>query len=140
MYKFETQIRVRYAETDKMGYVYYGNFATYFEVARVEALRSIGMSYRSMEEERIIMPILDFHCKYIRPGHYDDLLTIKVLIPKIPDTRIYFKYETFNNEGILLNKAETTLVFVKLETGKPCKPPNSFQELMKPFFKEDYKE
>ena len=88
MYTFETKLRVRYAETDQMAYVYYGNYASYFEVARVDMLRSIGLSYKAMEESGIMMPVLEMKSKYIKPAYYDDLLTIKVIIKEIPQTRI----------------------------------------------------
>ena len=76
MFKAKTQIRVRYAETDQMGFVYYGNYAMYFEVARVEALRAVGFSYREMEDSGILMPVLESHITYLKPGKYDDLLTV----------------------------------------------------------------
>ena len=88
MYTFETKLRVRYSETDQMGYVYYGNYASYFEVARVDMLRSIGLSYKAMEDSGIMMPVLELKSKYIKPAYYDDLLTIKVIIKEIPQTRI----------------------------------------------------
>ena len=104
MYTFETKLRVRYSETDQMGYVYYGNYASYFEVARVDMLRSIDLSYKAMEESGIMMPVLELKSKYIKPAFYDDLLTVKVIIREIPQTRILFNYEINslrrNNFGI----------------------------------------
>jgi acyl-CoA thioester hydrolase len=134
MFKSEVKIRVRYAETDKMGYCYYGNYATYFEVARVEALRGLGLSYRKMEDEGYVMPVLEFKIKYYKPAFYDDELTIETVIPEIPQSRIYFKYKTFNEKGILLNEAETTLVFVDAKTMRPTQPPADFMEKLKPFY------
>ncbi len=119
----EIQVRVRYAETDQMGYVYYGNYATYFEVARVELLRSIGFSYKKLEEEGIMLPVFEFTIKYFKPAFYDDLLTIKTIIPEKPTARIKFHYETFNEKGVLLNKAETTLVFINRTSNKPTAVP-----------------
>ncbi len=124
MYTFETKLRVRYAETDQMGYVYYGNYASYFEVARVEMLRSIGLSYKGMEESGIMMPVLELKCKYIKPAFYDDLLTVKVIISEIPKTRILFNYEVTNESGALIHLGETTLVFVNMETKRPCNCPD----------------
>jgi acyl-CoA thioester hydrolase len=134
MFKNQTNIRVRYAETDRMGYVYYGNYAGYYEVGRVEALRSLGMSYREMEDSGIMLPVLNYSIKYYKPSFYDDLLTIETIIPEIPGTRIKFLYKMYNNEGILLNEGETTLVFVNTKTGKPCQAPASFLDKLKPFF------
>ena len=134
MFKSETSLRVRYAETDRMGYVYYGNYAGYYEVGRVEALRSLGMSYREMEDSGIMLPVLTYQIKYFKPSFYDDLLTIQTIISEIPTTRIKFQYKMFNTEGALLNEGETTLVFVNIKTGKPCHAPAEFIEKIKPFF------
>jgi acyl-CoA thioester hydrolase len=130
----ETSLRVRYAETDQMGYVYYGNYAAYFEVARVESLRSLGMSYKGLEESGILMPVLEYTTKYIKPAKYDDVLTIKTSITQMPSARIYFEYEVFNQDGILLNIAKTTLVFIDAKTGRPCAAPEVFMNGLKPFF------
>lgn len=134
MYTFETKIRVRYAETDQMGFVYYGNYATYYEVARVEALRSIGFTYKSLEEKGILLPVLENRSKFIRPARYDDLLTIKVSLPELPGSRLRFTYEIFNEEKILLNLGETTLVFISRETEKPISAPDFLLNMLKPFF------
>lgn len=134
MFTSEIQIRVRYAETDRMGFVYYGNYATYFEVARVEALRKMGMTYKEMEDEGIILPVLDYKIKFIKPAYYDDLLTIKTVIREMPMARIHFEYETFNEKNVLLNFAETTLVFINKETLKPCPAPEYFLSHMKKHF------
>ena len=123
MYTFETKLRVRYSETDQMGYVYYGNYASYFEVARVDMLRSIGLSYKAMEDSGIMMPVLEMKSKYIKPAYYDDLLTIKVIIKEIPQTRILFNYEITNEADILIHLGETTLVFVNMESMRPCNCP-----------------
>lgn len=131
MYSSETTLRVRYAETDQMGYVYYGNYAQYFEVGRVEALRKLGLSYREMEEDGIIMPVLSFSVGYKKPALYDDLLTIKTSIPELPQMRIRFVYETRNEKGELLNTGETTLVFIDRSSGKPVRPPAAFLEKLK---------
>ena len=134
MYRNEIQIRVRYAETDQMGYVYYGNYAAYFEVARVEMLRSLGFSYKVLEEEGVILPVLNYSIKYIKPAFYDELLKIKIVIKELPATRIRFDYETFNEKEELINIAETTLVFVNKKTGRPTTPPDDLLEAMKRFF------
>lgn len=134
MYKSETKVRVRYSETDMMGYCYYGNYATYFEVARVEAIRQLGFSYRKMEDDGIALPVLEFSIKYYKPAFYDDELTIKTTVTEIPKARIHFSYQTFNAEGILLNEAQTSLVFINKETMKPCIAPEDFIEEIKKHF------
>lgn len=135
MFVAETQIRVRYAETDQMGYVYYGNYATYYEVARVETLRELGYSYKKLEDSGIMLPVLESKIKYIKPAKYDDLLTIRVKIPTLPNVRIFFEYEVLNESGTLINIGETTLVFVGKESGKPCRMPDEMEALFTRFFK-----
>ena len=122
----ETKLRVRYGETDQMGYAYYGWYAQYFEVARVELLRSLGTDYRSLEEQGVMLPVLEFKIKYLKPARYHDLLTIRTRVPEVPRARIRFEYETLNEAGELLNQGETTLVFVDKKTGKPCAAPEAF--------------
>ena len=136
MFTSSTNLRVRYAETDKMGYVYYGNYATYFEVGRVEGLRSLGFSYKQIEDEGIMLPVLDFQIKYFKPAFYDDLLTIKTTITEIKGARIHFEYETLNEKNELLNKGATTLVFINIATNKPCAAPDWFLEKSKKYFQE----
>jgi acyl-CoA thioester hydrolase len=134
MYHSEIQIRVRYAETDQMGYVYYGNYASYFEVARVETLRNLGFSYKAIEAGGIILPVLSYSIKYLKPAFYDDLLAIKVSIREVPMARIRFDYETYNEKDELINVADTTLVFINKQTNKPCAAPPDFIDVLKKFF------
>lgn len=134
MYTAETQIRVRYAETDQMSYVYYGNYAMYFEVARVEAMRSIHFSYKQMEDEGVMMPVLESYFKYHKPGKYDELLTIKTKIPVMPGVRIRFEYEVFNEQFELITEGWTTLAFLKKGSHQPTRPPQNLLALLKPFF------
>lgn len=134
MYTSETKIRVRYAETDRMGFVYYGNFAQYFEVGRVEALRQLGLSYKDIEDSGVIMPVLEMNIKYFKPAYYDDELTIRTTIEELPTTRMKFISETFNEKKDLLNRGEIVLVFVNAQNKKPCAPPEEFLEKIKPFF------
>jgi acyl-CoA thioester hydrolase len=134
MYTAETQVRVRYAETDQMSYVYYGNYAMYFEVARVEAMRSVQFSYKQMEEEGVMMPVLESYFKYHKPGKYDELLTIKTKIPNMPGVRIRFEYEVYNEQEELITEGWTVLTFLKKETHLPTRPPQNLVALLKPFF------
>jgi len=134
MFIFECQVRVRYVETDQMGFVYYGHYATYFEVARVEALRSIGLSYKELEASGFLMPVIENHSKYIRPARYDDLLTIRLYIKELPNLKIKFNYEVFNQEKVLLNLGETILVFVNKESGKVEFAPEQILQVLRPYF------
>jgi len=135
MVEHKCKIRVRYSETDQMGYVYYGNYAAYYEVARVEMLRNLGTTYKEMEESGIMMPVLELKCKYIRPARYDEELSITVKILEKPQTRIKFHYEIHNENEELINIGETTLVFVNIEKNRPGLPSKEFEELMEPYFK-----
>ncbi len=123
MREYYTSIRVRYAETDRMGYVYYGNYATYFEVARVEMLRAAGITYRSLEDSGILLPVMSYAVRFFRPAHYDDELVIKTVIPDLPGARLEFEYETHRG-AVLLNSANTVLVFTDKESGKPVRCPD----------------
>jgi len=133
MFSHQVNIRVRYAETDRMGYAYYGNYAMYYEVARVEALRALGFSYKELEDEGTLLPVLEFKIKYIKPAFYDDELTVKVMITELPKARIRFEYETYNSAKAVINTGETTLVFVDKETGKPKPAPERILNKLKEF-------
>lgn len=134
MYVAETQVRVRYAETDQMGYAYYGNYATYYEVGRVEALRQLGFQYKEMEENGIMMPVTHLKCKFLKPARYDELITIRVIIKALPSVRMYFYYEVLDAAGNKLNEGETTLVFINMSTNRPCKAPEYLLEKLSPYF------
>jgi acyl-CoA thioester hydrolase len=134
MFISETSIRVRYGETDRMGYAYYGNYAEYFEVGRVEALRTLGWNYKEMEDSGILLPVYTFSIKYFKPAFYDDLLVIKTTISELPNTRLRFDYETFNPAGQKINEGETTLVFVDAKTKRPCGAPAEFIKALQPYF------
>lgn len=129
----EEKIRVRYGETDQMGYVYYGNYALYYEIGRVELLRKLGISYREIEERGIGLPVLSFEIKYFKPGRYDDLITLKTRITDKPNTRITFHYECFNEQEELMNHGKITLVFVDKSTGKPIRCPEDIEQLFNHF-------
>ena len=124
MYTHKTELRVRYGETDQMKFAYYGIYAQYFEVGRVELLRSLGITYRELEEMGFALPVVNYNIDYKKPAFYDDKLTIETSIHEIPNVKIVFNYKTINEKGDLLNTAETTLVFVDSDTGKPCLPPD----------------
>lgn len=123
MFTHCTKLRTRYAEVDRMGYVYYGNYATYFEVARTEAMRELGLSYRELEEQGVLMPVTRYETRYLRPAFYDDELTIETSVREKPRARIAFHYRTFNQNGELLNEATTELCFVDAITHRPMRAP-----------------
>lgn len=134
MYAHDTSLRVRYGETDRMGYVYYGDYAEYFEVGRVEALRSLGFPYRKLEDEGIMLPVFDMHVRYHRPSRYDDTITVRTTIEEMPSVRIRFRYELLNEKGELLTEATTTLVFVDALTMRPRRAPRPLADALAPYF------
>jgi len=123
MYTRKTKLRVRYGETDQMKYAYYGVYAQYFEVGRVELLRSLGITYKELENLGFVLPVVNYNIDYKKPAFYDDELTIETTIKETPSIKIIFNYRTLNEKGEILNTAETTLVFVDSKTGKPCQCP-----------------
>ena len=129
----KTFLRVRYSETDKMGYCYYGNYAQYFEVGRVEALRNLGLSYKAMEDNGIMLPVSEFQVKYHAPAFYDDLLCIETKITELRGPRLYFEYQISNEKEVLIAKATTLLVFVNSENMKPITPPDYFINLIQSY-------
>ncbi|MCK6616015.1 MAG: acyl-CoA thioesterase [Cyclobacteriaceae bacterium] len=135
MYQSETTVRVRYGETDQMGYVYYGYYAMYYEVARVEALRKLGLTYREIEAVGIIMPVLENHTRFLAPGKYDELLRIVTTIREKPSVKMKFEYAIFNEENKLINQGETVLAFIDQKTNRPTRPPKAMMDVLDPFFR-----
>ena len=135
MFEHTTKLRVRYGETDQMGYMYYGNYAEFYEVARVEMLRSLGQSYKQMEESGVMMPVIELHCKYLKPALYDEEISIRVILEEMPRARMNFKYELYNEKNELINTGETLLVFVNMKSNRICFIPKDLELKLKPFFK-----
>lgn len=119
----EFRVRVRYAETDQMGVVYHGNYAQYFEMGRVEWLRNLGISYKSMEEDGVMLPVVSLTMNYKKPARYDDLLTVRTIFKEQRSVKIEFDYEILNEAGELLTTGNSVLVFVDGKTGRPTAPP-----------------
>jgi acyl-CoA thioester hydrolase len=136
MYSSTTQIRVRYGETDQMGYLYYGYYALYYEVGRAEAVRELGFTYRELEESGIVMPVVELNCQYFRPALYDDLITVKTIVKELPeDSKIKFYSELYNEQKQLLNKGIVTLVFYNPIEKQKVNMPETLQKLLQPYFK-----
>ena len=123
-----TYLRVRYSETDQMGIVYYGNYAQYLEQGRTDWLRSLGFTYKYMEENQVMLPVVNLNIDYKKPAKYDDLLTIKTSLLEIPSIKIKFYYEIQNQNNELLVTATTSLVFLDSITRKLIKAPNYLLE------------
>ena len=136
MFTATTQIRVRYGETDQMGYLYYGNYALYYEVGRAEAIRQLGFTYRQLEEMGIIMPVAELNAKYLRPALYDDLITVKTILKELPSgPKIQFHTELYNEQQQLLNIGVTTLVFYDPQKKEKTSMHEELRQRLEPFFK-----
>ncbi|MBP5366229.1 MAG: acyl-CoA thioesterase [Bacteroidales bacterium] len=134
MLKTKTSLRVRYSETDKMGVVYHANYAQYFEVARTEMFREIGLAYSDMEANGIMLPLVDLYCRYHKPAYYDDNLTIEVTVEEMPSVKIKFNYKIYNEKGDLLTDGYTTLVFIDMKTNRPTRMPEYIKQVVEKYF------
>ena len=135
MFTTETKIRVRYAETDQMGVVYHSNFFPYFESARAESIRQLGFTYADMEKMGVIMPVVDVHCRYLRPAKYDDLLTIKTMLKELPTHhKIEFHHEVFNEQNELLAVGKIILYFMEAKTMKKTIMPELLLNKLQSYF------
>lgn len=118
-----------------MGFVYYGIYPLYYETGRTEMMRHLGFTYRKMEEMGIIMPVISMNCNYHKPARYDDLLTVRTIVRKMPETRILFDYEIYNESNELLNAGQTTLVFVDRDRGRPVKIPEFLKSVLEKYLR-----
>jgi len=135
MFISETKLRVRYAETDQMGVVYHSNYFPWFESARAESIRQLGYTYADMEKMGVIMPVVDVHCRYLRPARYDDLVTIKTTLKELPvHHKIEFHHEVLNEGGELLAAAKIILYFMEAKGMKRTTMPAPLLEKIKPYF------
>jgi acyl-CoA thioester hydrolase len=123
MKEYEFTVRVRYAETDQMGVVYHGNYAQYFEMGRVEWLRNLGVSYKWMEDNGVMLPVVSLEMNYKKPARYDDVLRVKTVLKSQTSVKIEFDYEIYNEKNQLLTTGYSMLVFVNMKTGRPIVPP-----------------
>ena len=126
----EIQIRVRYGETDQMGVVYHGNYALYLEEGRIEWLRKLGISYKSMEENGIMLPVVSLNINYKKSAGYDDVINVKTQLKNIPTAKIEFEYEITNENGEIITIANTTLVFIDMKTNRPVRAPQYILDLL----------
>jgi acyl-CoA thioester hydrolase len=135
MFQSVSKVRVRYSETDQMGVVYHGNYASYFEIGRTDALRALGLTYRQFEDDNLMMPVLEMNCRFIKPAYYDELLTIKTTMHSLPTVRLKFDYEIFNEREELITTGSVTLVSMNKTTRKPCNSPPELVNSLIPYFK-----
>lgn len=132
-----TPLKIRYSETDQMGYAHHGNYAQYYEIGRLELLHDLGISYKKMEEEGIILPVYSMNTRFIKPAKFDDKLILKTTLQEIPTARIKFQYEIFNSDNEKITQADTVLVFVDTQKNRPIKiPENLLNKILKKFNKQ----
>ncbi|TAK42723.1 MAG: acyl-CoA thioesterase [Saprospiraceae bacterium] len=135
MYSHEFQKRVRYSEVDRMGYLYYGHYAHYYEIGRVEWLRSLGVLYKDMEEkEGVMLPVVSMQMRFVRPARYDEMLTVRTTLRQLPNQYVTFHVEIFNEKGKLVNGGTVRLCFVDMKTNKVVGLPGFLEEKLRPFF------
>lgn len=135
MYSYDFKKRVRYGETDQMGYLYYGNYAQYYEIGRVEMLRSLGLTYKEMEQEHgIWMPVVSMEMRFVRPGFYDELLTIRTTLRQLPEKFITFHVEIFNEKSKLINGGSVKLCFLEAKSGQTISAPEFLLAKLRPHF------
>lgn len=136
MFVYESKVKVRYVETDQMGVVHHSNYAQYYELARTECFEACsGMSYQTMENEGVMLPILEMQSKFLKPAHYNQTLTIKSIVKELPTVRLTVDYEIYNEAEELINIGKTVLVFVNKQTRRPCQPPENFMQQVRQYFK-----
>ncbi|PHR94555.1 MAG: thioesterase [Leeuwenhoekiella sp.] len=131
MKSHETYVKVRYAETDQMGVVHHANYAVYLELARIDWLSDLGISYKNMEENGVMLPVYDMRFSFLKPALFDDTLCVETELRKLPGASIIFDYKITNQHGVLLTKAETTLVFVDMKTNRPTRCPKYILDKLK---------
>jgi acyl-CoA thioester hydrolase len=134
MYCFESLIRVRYGETDRMGYLYYGHYPEYFEVSRTDMIRSLGLSYKEIEDMGIILPVRNLKVDYKIPARYDELLRVKSCLMKLPEIKLDIDYEIYNQEDKLICTGNTVLAFVDTKSRRPRRAPDFFVNAVRKYF------
>lgn len=131
MIRHDFTMRVWYRDTDQMGIVHHSNYLGYYEAARSDMLRALGMSFADVEKRGIMMPVLEVRSRYLRPARYDELLTVRITLREMPAARITFDYEIFNERAELLNTGTTVLGFIRSDTRRPCRCPEWFLDLLR---------
>jgi acyl-CoA thioester hydrolase len=135
MFESSIQIRIHYALVDQMGFVYYGNYAQFFEIGRVEAFRTTGFTYKAIEAMGIIMPVVDFHCRFLRPVKYDEVITVKTTLKEMPlHHKLIFSGEVYNEAGELCTTGAVTLYIIEAATMKRTEMPAEMKEKLLPYF------
>lgn len=136
MFITQTQIRIHYALTDQMGFVYHGNYAQFYEIGRTESIRALGFTYKDIERLGIIMPVVDIHSRFLRPAKYDDLITVTTTLRELPTGhKVVFHAEIHNEASELLNTGVVTLYFLHADGMKRAEIPHELKSRVEPYFK-----
>ena len=135
MITYDAKIRVRYGETDKMGFLYHAHYVDYYDVARTELIRSLGTSNLELENNGYMLPVIEVVSNYKNPAHYDDLLTVRCMLKEIPGVKIRFDHEVYRENGELINTGHVILAFMSVTTYKAIRPPEWFLDFLRPHFK-----
>ena len=135
MITYDAKVRVRYGETDKMGFLYHAHYVDYYDVARTELIRSLGTSNLELENSGVMLPVIEVVSNYKTPAHYDDLLTVRCMLREMPGVKIRFDYEVFRENGERINTGHVVLAFMSVATYKACRPPEWFLDFLRPYFK-----
>lgn len=130
------KVRIRYSDTDQMGYVYYGKYANFYEIARVELFRKLGFSYSQLEKKGIGMPVIEMKSKYLMPAKYDEIIKINIQIKEKPSAKILFHYKLYNEKNNLINTASTLLTFINLQSKKAIRTPKELLYIINNNFSE----
>lgn len=134
MITYDAKIRVRYGETDKMGFLYHAHYVDYYDVARTEMIRSLGTSNLELENRGVMLPVVEVGLDYKNPSHYDDLLTVRVMLKEMPGVKMRFDHEVYRENGELINTGHVVLAFMNSETKRACRPPQWFLDYLAPYF------
>jgi acyl-CoA thioester hydrolase len=134
MIEKEFQIRVMYKDTDAMGVVHHSNYVNFYEAARTEMLRGMGMTYKEMEARGVMLPVREVRMQYFTPAVYDDLLTVKIVLDELPAAKMHFRHEVYNEAGELVNKGEVVLAYMNAATRRACRAPEWFLEIFREYF------
>ena len=134
MIEKEYKIRVRYKDTDAMGVVHHSNYVNFYESARTEMLREFGTTYKILEESGVMLPVKSVTMEFFTPGHYDDMLTVRIFLRELPAAKMVFDHEIYNEAGELVNKGIVVLAYMNAATRRAMRAPAWFLELFKPYF------
>lgn len=137
MQPYTSTIRVSYSDTDQMGFVHHSNYLKYYETARWNLFRHLGIPYKEIEETGTLLPVVSIEMQYLKPAFYDEKLVIETSIVSVKGAKLTLDYKILNGHHELINTATITLAFVNGHSKKPCKPSPLIQKSLQQCFTED---